>query len=118
MAFLKFLFYLSVKTHWVECGSVQKKAYVLRRCKNHRTEVLKETEADSIQIGNKTQFISTDEIGNVFFISDDQLIGYNVYTQQFSTLFKQNVRSMTTKGQEIWISSNDSIRPITVKTMQ
>lgn len=26
---------------------------------------LKETEADSIQIGNKTQFISTDEIGNV-----------------------------------------------------
>lgn len=70
---------------------------------------LKETEADSIQIGNKTQFISTDEIGNVFFISDDQLIGYNVYTQQFSTLFKQNVRSMTTKGQEIWISSNDSI---------
>ena len=26
---LKFLFYLSVKTHWVECGSVQKKAYVI-----------------------------------------------------------------------------------------
>lgn len=59
-------------------------------------------------LGNEMFNLVSDNQGNIFFTSDNKLIRYNLYKEQFS-LMRGYANCLFSRGHEVWASANDSV---------
>lgn len=67
-------------------------------------------QGDSLWIGNYISFIVHDDEGNIFFIADNNLFGYNIFYSDYKQYTKGNVTTaLAACRNEIWYTCNDSL---------
>ncbi|MCC8142978.1 MAG: hypothetical protein LIO97_03025 [Tannerellaceae bacterium] len=60
-------------------------------------------------LGNDNRYIVGDRQGNIYFNSDFSFIKYNICTQQFKCLKKENVDAITSYNNAIYLAVKDTI---------
>lgn len=67
-------------------------------------------QGDSLWIGNYVPFIIHDEDGNIFFIADNNLFGYDIRTSVYKQYTSGNVTTaLAAHRNEIWYTCSDSL---------
>lgn len=69
-------------------------------------------------LGNNNYPITEDKNGNLFFCSDAALIKFDLLSQEFHTILKNNVSTVSSYQGEIWFAVKDSIFKIHNDTIQ
>lgn len=59
-------------------------------------------------LGNEYYNLTSDKQGNLFFISDNSLIRYDLYKERFF-LLKQHASCLRVDGQDVWTTTRDSV---------
>ena len=71
----------------------------------------------TIWLGNEITNITSDKNGNLFFMADDDLMKYELYTEQFFRLSDdRRTQGLTSYEGEVWFMRNDTIYTIDSET--
>lgn len=62
-----------------------------------------------LHMGNENYPITGDTCGNIYFRSDNALLKYNIRHQKFSCLKEQNVSTVYSHNNLIWVAASDSV---------
>lgn len=66
-------------------------------------------DSPAIRMGNENYPITGDTCGNIYFRSDYALLRYNMRQQKFSCLKEQNVSTIHSHNNLIWVATSDSV---------
>jgi signal transduction histidine kinase/ligand-binding sensor domain-containing protein/DNA-binding response OmpR family regulator len=66
-------------------------------------------ETQETGIGSANYYITGDERGNLYFMSDHSLVAYNLRRQTFTRLKENNVHSVSRSGKSLWVGCSDTL---------
>lgn len=71
-------------------------------------KTFKHSEQNSL-LGNETFNIVSDKKGSLFFISDKNLLHFDIYKETFTQLSKKNASTLYEHNNQVWMATRDSI---------